>query len=128
MSQIVAQKIDSVPVLFANFVKRILRWAFFYRRPIKNNKIHNRWRRCNRKAKPEQVLHHLYKTYRENKKHNKQTHKSSHALTPTFTPRNKTTCMSRKQQRNGTKELLECCIEMVPSSLDHLEFFRKGTQ
>ena len=30
---------------------------------FKNNNIHNRWRRCNRKAKPEKVLHHLYTSY-----------------------------------------------------------------
>ena len=54
-----------------------------------------------------------------------QRHQTSRILTPSFTPHSKTTCMSRKQQRKETKNLHKCCIEMKPSSLDHLACLKK---
>ena len=33
--------------------------------------------------------------------------------------------MSQKQQRKGTENLHECCIEMKPTTLDHLTCLNK---
>ena len=72
--------------------------SILYFHHIKNNKIQNRWRRCNTKAKPEKVWHQLYRTYKEINSQYTQTQNDSHIHTHFYTTRQNTR-MSQKQSR-----------------------------
>ena len=71
------------------------------------------------------VLHHLYITYKEKKSLCTTQKQLSHSYPLTPAHHTAKHSMSQKQQRKGTENLHECCIEMKPTSLDHLTCLKK---